>query len=254
MYKIPANTLFLGKNLLFMPECHSTNTFALDLCQQSLPIADGTVVITDNQTSGRGQRGNNWEVEPGRNLTFSVILKPTFLAVNLQFYLNIFTSLAIHDYLREKGCLRMAIKWPNDVFINEKKVSGILIENQVHGNLLANTVVGIGLNINQAQFLELKNATSLGLILNREFDLQSELEILLTMLEARYLQLRQGHLSGLMADYLRAMYWINEAHTFGSNGQTFEGIICGVDESGRLKLRINHEEKVFGMKEISYLR
>jgi len=253
LYKILANTLFLGKNLVFMPECHSTNSFAIQLCQQSSPIAEGTVVITANQTSGRGQHGNTWLAEPGKNLTFSVILKPTFLSINDQFYLNIFTSLAIHDYLRDKGCPNLSIKWPNDVYVNEKKICGILIENQLLGNLLCNTVIGIGLNMNQQEF-EIHRATSLSLTLDREFELQSELEILLSMVEARYLQLRQNKLTVLLEDYLRAMYWLDELHTFSSNGHDFEGTICGVDQSGRLRVKISSEEKVFGMKEISYVR
>jgi len=253
LYKIPANTLFLGKNVVFMPECHSTNTLALQLCQQSLSMAEGTVVITDNQTAGRGQRGNTWLAEPGKNLTFSIILKPTILAVSDQFYLNIFTSLAIYDYLYEKGCSPIRIKWPNDIYINEKKVCGILIENQVLGNLLSSTVIGIGLNINQQQF-EMDAATSLRLALDREFELQRELEILLALIEARYLQLRQKNRAKLMEDYLRVIYWLNEAHTFSSDGDYFEGTICGIDPSGKLRVKIDEAEKAFGMKEISYVR
>lgn len=243
----------MGKNVVFMPECHSTNSFAMELCQQSISTAEGTVVITAHQTAGRGQRGNTWQAEQGKNLTFSTILKPTNLAVNDHFYLNIFTSLAIYDYLRGKGCSRISIKWPNDVYINEKKVCGILIENQLFGNLFSNTVIGIGLNVNQMQF-EVNSATSLGLALDREFELATELEILLGSLEVRYLQLRQNDLEGLMEDYVRVMYWLNEEHTFHSEDCFFEGTICGVDQTGRLRVKIREAEKVFGMKEISYVR
>ena len=125
MHKISANTLFFGKNLVFMPECHSTNSFALKLCQQSPLTADGTLVITSNQTDGRGQRGSTWQSEPGMNLTFSVIFKPTFLSVNGLFYLNVFSALAIRDYLTTKGCLEVFIKWPNDIYFgnNERIIS-----------------------------------------------------------------------------------------------------------------------------------
>jgi BirA family transcriptional regulator, biotin operon repressor / biotin---[acetyl-CoA-carboxylase] ligase len=243
----------MGKNLVFMPECHSTNSLALKLCQQSPLTAEGTVVITSNQTAGRGQRGNTWHSEPGKNLTFSIVLRPNFLPVNDLFYLNIFSSLALHDYLSEKGCPSVNIKWPNDIYVQEKKICGLLVENLLQGNELNGSVLGIGLNINQERF-DVDHATSLSVVLNRQLKLQEELEILLTKIEVRYLQLRANKLSGLMEDYLQAMYWLNEAHSFTSFGDTFEGTICGVDRSGRLRVRIGDRERVFETKEIRYER
>jgi BirA family biotin operon repressor/biotin-[acetyl-CoA-carboxylase] ligase len=243
----------MGKNLVFMPECHSTNSLALKLCQQSPLTAEGTVVITLNQTAGRGQRGNTWHSEPGKNLTFSIVLRPTFLSVNDLFCLNIFSSLALHDYLSEKGCPSVNIKWPNDIYVQEKKICGLLVENLLQGNELNGSVLGIGLNVNQERF-DVDHATSLSVVLNRQLELQEELEILLTKIEVRYLQLRANKLSGLMEDYLQAMYGLNEAHFFTSFGDTFEGTICGVDRSGRLRVRIGGKERVFETKEIRYER
>jgi BirA family transcriptional regulator, biotin operon repressor / biotin---[acetyl-CoA-carboxylase] ligase len=252
LYKIPASTLFLGKSLVFMPECHSTNTFALELCQQSPLPADGTVVITSNQIAGRGQRGNTWLVEPGRNLTFSIILRTHFLAIKDQFYLNIFISLAVYDYLKHKQCPYPAIKWPNDIYTVNKKICGVLVENQILGNNLTNTVVGVGLNINQDHF-EMNQATSLRLVTNSEFRLDEELDLLLGIIEARYLLLRQHHFTVLMKDYLDAMYWLNEVHTFQSNSIEFQGTITGVDPSGKLKIMTSGKENVFDLKQISYV-
>lgn len=251
MYKILASTVFLGKNLVFMPECHSTNTLAQQLCQETPPVADGTVVITSNQTAGRGQRGNTWHVEPGKNFTFSIILNTSFLAIQHQFYLNIFTSLAIKTYLRSKGCEGVSIKWPNDLHHKSSKIGGILVENQLSGNRFSSSVVGIGLNVNQRQF-ELESATSISLILDRELDLASELEILLHAIEIRYFQLRSGDLDGLMRDYLQALHWRNEVHTFSSKGQSFTGIIQGVDPAGRLVVQVDNKEQFFDVREISY--
>jgi BirA family transcriptional regulator, biotin operon repressor / biotin---[acetyl-CoA-carboxylase] ligase len=253
LHKIPANTLFLGKNLVFMPECHSTNSFALKLCQQSPLTADGTVVITSNQTAGRGQRGSTWQSEPGMNLTFSVIFKPAFLSVNHLFYLNVFSALAIRDYLTAKGCPEVLIKWPNDIYVNNKKLCGMLVENQLKGNELSCAVIGFGLNLNQQQF-EVDIASSLSLILGHPFDLQTELEMVLSLIEARYLQLRQNKLPALMEDYLQSLYWLNEVHTFSAHGDFFEGTICGVDSSGRLRVRVNEVERAYGSKEIRYER
>jgi len=254
LYKIPANTLFIGKNLVFMPDCHSTNTFALDLCQQPPTPADGTVIITADQTAGRGQRGNVWHAEPGKNLTFSIILKPNFLSIQNQFYLNVFSSLAIRDYLLDHGCDQVSIKWPNDIYIGNKKVCGMLIENQLLGNQIAATVLGIGLNINQQSF-SLSTATSLALDRHQTFDLAVELEALLHFIESRYLQLRQGSLATLMLEYQNSLYWINEKHTFeNSTFSEFAGTIMGVDGSGHLRLEVEGDEVLFKMKELVYVR
>ena len=250
MYKIPANTLFTGKNLVFVPDCPSTNTLALEISQQS-PVKEGTVVITDEQTAGKGQRGNTWEAEPRQNLTFSVILKPTFLAVNKQFYLNIVICLALKDYLRQKTSGTLHIKWPNDILVHEKKISGILIENQLQGNLISNSVAGIGLNMNQKSFRS-ATATSLSLVIGQEFDLGEELSIVLGCIESRYLQLRQGEYGILMDLYLGGMYRRHEKHTFAADGVTFEGVIEDVDSWGKLRIRTDDGVRSFGVKEIRY--
>ncbi|WP_276370292.1 biotin--[acetyl-CoA-carboxylase] ligase [Chryseolinea sp. H1M3-3] len=234
-----------------MPECHSTNTKALELCQQP-NTPEGTLVITNQQTSGRGQRGNTWESRPGMNLTFSVILKPVFLLVKDQFLLNVITSLAVHDYLSETCKAPIHIKWPNDILVNEFKICGILIENQLMGDRFTNVVVGIGFNVNQREF-SWGSATSLASVTNRTYDLQEVLEGLLSNLEARYVQLRQGHAHILKADYLRHLYRINEIHTFSADHNQFEGKIIGVDEYGRLRISTAGQEKIFGIKEISFV-
>ena len=250
MYKIPASTLFLGKNLLFMPECHSTNSWALDLCQQSCPL-EGTLVITDRQTSGRGQRGNSWEAEPGMNLTFSLILKPTFLAIKDQFMLSIVTSLAVRDYLANLLKKSVQIKWPNDILVNEFKICGILIENQLMAGLLNYSVVGIGLNVNQENFAS-PTATSISLVQGSSYDLQGVLDGLTCAIEVRYLQLRQNSIGQLRDDYLANLYRRQVLSTFVAGGQQFSGEILGVDETGRLQVLVNGNIKTFDTKEIAF--
>jgi BirA family transcriptional regulator, biotin operon repressor / biotin---[acetyl-CoA-carboxylase] ligase len=251
LYKIPANTLFMGKNLVFVPECPSTNTLAVQISQQSA-VSDGTVVITDHQTAGKGQRGNLWEAEPHQNLTFSLILKPKFLAINKQFFLNIAVCLALKDYLKEKTSDVIYIKWPNDILVHEKKISGVLIENQLHGAMIVCAITGIGFNVNQTRF-NVKTATSLAHLSGNTFDLDSELALMLGMIESRYLQLRDGHYDVLMNLYLAALYRRREKHTFSHNGQVFEGIIEDLDESGKLRIHTDDDVRVFGIKEIQYV-
>jgi BirA family transcriptional regulator, biotin operon repressor / biotin---[acetyl-CoA-carboxylase] ligase len=251
LYKILANTLFIGKKLIFMPECHSTNTLGLELCQQS-HAPEGTLVITDRQTSGRGQRGNTWESHPGMNLTFSLILKPTFLAIKDQFLLSMITSLAIRDYLATMCSDPVVIKWPNDILIKQLKICGTLIENQLTGEQFSYAVIGIGLNVNQKQFNN-PMATSLSLIVGKSFELQEVLEGLLSHLESRYLQLRQGSAQQVKEDYLKYLYRFNEHHAFQSGDDQFWGKILGISEQGRLRVLIHDQEKDFGIKEISFV-
>jgi BirA family transcriptional regulator, biotin operon repressor / biotin---[acetyl-CoA-carboxylase] ligase len=251
LYKILANTLFIGKKLIFMPECHSTNSLALELCQQS-QAPEGTLVITDRQTAGRGQRGNTWESQPGMNLTCSVILKPTFLAIKDQFLLSMVTSLSIRDYLAAYCSDPVFIKWPNDILVKQFKICGILIENQLTGEQFSYAVIGIGLNVNQ-QLFNISNATSLSLVLGKTVDLQDVLEGLLSHLESRYLQLRQGRTQQLREDYLNHLYRFNEDHTFQSGDEQFIGKILGINEQGRLRVLTHDQEKDFGFKEISFV-
>lgn len=251
MYKIPANTLFIGKNLIFVPECHSTNDLAIAKSHEP-DIVEGTVVITDNQTAGRGQRGNVWKASPGMNLTFSMILKPAFLQPKDQFYLNIVTSLAVRDFLQTKTDAEIKVKWPNDVLVDGKKLCGILIENQLQGNRISNTVAGIGLNINQRVF-DLPTATSLTLITNKTFILPDVFEQLLSHIEGRYLELVQGKYKELLAHYEQALYWHGIAHRFSSKEELFTGVIRGVDDVGRLKIEVDGVIKLFAAKELVYV-
>ena len=252
MYKIPANTVFIGKNLVFVPECHSTNTLALEI--SNLPtFIDGTVVITNNQHAGRGQRGNTWLAEPGKNLTLSIILKPVFLMVKDQFFLNIITSLAVRDVLRDQSAANVQIKWPNDILIGEKKICGILVENQIQGLQVSKTIVGIGLNVNQTQF-ELPAATSLINETGNSSELETLLHGLLNHFEAYYLQLKNGYRQRLKDEYLSSLYRMDAVHDFTTDGQTFKGRITGIDEMGRLQLETERGVRTYGFKEIAYLR
>lgn len=252
MYKIPANTVFMGKNLVFVPECHSTNTLAHEIGQLPSSV-DGTAVITSNQTAGRGQRGNSWEAEPGKNLTFSVLLKPTFLAVKDQFFLNIISSLSIRDILRDKSDATVSIKWPNDILINGKKVCGILIENQIQGQQVSQSIVGIGLNVNQTGFA-VPTATSLTEFTGRSEDLQSVFELIMQRLEVRYLQLREGKYDKLKEEYLAALFLRGTESLFASAEQQFQGTILGIDEIGKLVVDTQAGVRAFGLKEITYVR
>lgn len=210
-------------------------------------------MITNHQTAGRGQRGNTWEAAPGMNLTFSTVVRPAFLPVQDQFYLTIAASLAVHDYLSTKTGKPIAIKWPNDILVHEKKICGILIENVVQGVRFMAAIAGIGLNVNQDNFNTGK-ATSVKQETGKESDLETVLHELLEHLEARYLQLRRFEYTSLKEEYLSRLYALNEPRQFVHQGQAFEGVIQGVDESGRLGVDTREGVLYYDIKEISLLR
>lgn len=242
----------MGQSLVFMPECHSTNDEASKLIQSNQP-AEGLVVITDNQIAGRGQRSNVWLAEPGKNFTFSILLKPNFLLIKDQFILNMALSLGVADYLQQTLNESVKIKWPNDIIVRDKKICGILIENQVSGQLIRYSIVGIGLNVNQEKFV-FDKATSMKHLSGRGFVLEHELPLLLHKIEQHYLMLRQGHIQKIFNDYLATMYWRSESRFFSTFEKEFKGTIIGVDEIGRLMIEMNDEVRVFGIKEVEFVR
>lgn len=241
----------MGKEIIYVPECHSTNSEAQRLLQQRLHV-EGTVVITDNQTAGRGQQGSIWASEPGKNLTFSIALKPKFLSPNFQFYLSMAVSLGLYDCLLHfLPNETIKIKWPNDIMVNDKKICGILIENQVVNQRIDRSVVGIGLNINQ-RFFPMPQATSMNLEYEKVFDLNTVFSVLLEKIEARYLRLKAGELEKLKRAYEENLYWRDELNEFVVDNQTQQGIVKGVSEEGKLCVLLNGEPRYFVFKEIRY--
>ena len=245
-------TLFIGKNYLKFDELPSTNSWLMErLSVQNFP--EGTIVFAKHQSDGKGQRGTSWTSEQMSSLTFSLLLKPTFLPISKAYDLSICIALALHDCLNE---LRpgFKIKWPNDIYFEDKKVAGILIENQVNKTAYQNAVIGIGLNVNQKSFVNLPNAISLKQILGISFPVEKVLERLCETIEARYLQLRASKYEALKESYLQSMYRYNEVHSFRSQNIEFRATIIGVLQSGRLVLTLqNGENRDFDIKEIEFL-
>lgn len=251
MYKIPANTLFTGQKLIYVPECHSTNSLLSEFNDKS-ELPEGTTVITSHQTAGRGQRGNRWESAPGQNLTFSILLKPRKLLAKDQFQLNMAISLAVSKALQEGLALPVRLKWPNDIFVGEKKIGGILIENQLRGNYLFSSVIGIGVNVNQSDFA-FSGASSLANFSGHPWDLNETFQRLLEYIELEYLDLLNDHISTLKTRYLSSLYKFNESHQFKSSEGAFMGTISDVDEDGRLCVTCNGKTNKFFFKEIQFI-
>lgn len=251
-------TLFVGQNCIHLKSIDSTNSYASQLLGQIKPV-EGTLIYTFDQQNGRGQRGNTWHTEPNKNVASSFILYPSFLQAGRQFLLNKITSLAVADLMAEltepsDKTQEIRIKWPNDIYVGNKKIAGILIENTLRENTIQNAIVGIGININQTAFNADINATSLALIANKEFDLMQVLEKLSEFIEARYLQLKGNKLEGIDLSYLQNLYQLNEWHNYISDDQLFEGKIIGISSIGKLQVQLKTNEiKEFDLKEIRFV-
>ena len=244
----------MGKVVHRFGTLSSTNQYATELLAKSEP-AEGTVILADAQTAGRGQFGSSWESQAGENLLFSLILYPRFLPPRDQFLLAQLTALAIADVVAALVPARVQVKWPNDIYIGDRKVAGILIQNQLGPGQIQHCIVGVGLNTNQTQFPpHLPNPTSLALATGANLDREALLDELLAGLEQRYLMLKNGRTDNLRADYRERLYGRGYPMTFRlPEGRSFDGRIIGVDPYGKLKVegsegRIN----LFRPKEISY--
>lgn len=251
-----ANTLFTGKVYYRFDELPSTNDYALELIAKSRP-PEGTAVSAAIQTAGRGQFGSKWESAPGQNLTISLIFYPAWLLPEAQFLLSMAAALAVRETvesLRPAGAeAAVAVKWPNDIYLDRRKTAGILIQNTLSGKQISASVIGIGLNVNQTDFPpELPNPSSLARAFNRTFDLDAVVERLFECLEKRYLQLRHGGTAAILSDYNAHLYRLNVPSAFRRthDGADFNGIIRGAQADGRLMVETATGNELFSLKDI----
>ncbi len=248
------SALFVGQNLLTLKEVDSTNSYLKNLLSNSKPLPEGTVIMADSQYAGRGQQQNKWHSEPGKNLTFSLLLKPSFLSVLDQFDLTRAVSLGVVDALKPLLGDEVKIKWPNDIYYADKKLGGMLMENIVQGGNIKNSVIGIGLNVNQESFpVEAANAVSVKQILQRDYDLRFLLSEICQHIEAYYLNLKAGKIDFVRKTYLNRLYWLNEKKRFKAQGDVFEGTITGVRQNGLLVIERGGEEIEYDFKQIEFL-
>jgi len=244
----------LGNSIIRLQSVDSTNNYAKSFLKQNKTLAEGTVIIAESQEQGRGQYGNSWDTEPGKNLTFSIVLYPKFLKASEQFLLSQAVSLGIVDCLRNHISLPVFIKWPNDILIEKKKMCGILIENNIMKDALSESIVGIGLNVNQSVFPEsVLNATSLKLISKNDFDLEVLLQELLGCIEKYYLKLMHGQIDFIKEKYLQQLYQYKISADYNIKNEKVEGTIEGVNKMGQLEMRVKDEVRVFNNKEVEFL-
>jgi len=233
-------------------ETDSTNNYAANqLLTKRLP--EGVVFIADSQIVGRGQASSSWESEPNKNLTFSILLYPDFLAISRQFELSKAISLGVADFLNDQT-QRVSIKWPNDIYLENRKVAGILIENSIRINKISSSIIGIGLNINQQMFLsDAPNPVSLSQMTGKTYNLNESLSDLCLKINIRYSQLFNGEFNRIDQDYTQMLFRRGTWSLYSDENGDFEGKILGVDSIGRLRIetksgKINN----YQFKEVSF--
>lgn len=244
-------------------EVESTNA---RMAEERLHQDDFTTFAAKGQTAGRGQKGNGWHSAKGENLTFSTLLRPEWLPVQEQFAISQAAALAVVDYLADKS-VPAKIKWPNDIYVGERKICGILIENSLEGEHLATSIVGIGLNLNQTVFPDsLPNPVSLIMVTGRHSCLEEELVTFLEFLHGRYERTRSFRSRNNQdIEYMESLFRRGEWHDFEKmeqsdipvekrKGHLFSARILGVDSSGKLLLEDRSGiVESYAFKEVKYV-
>ena len=252
MHKFFAKTQFIGKNVIYLPQCHSTNTEMQTFLKKNI-LEEGTVVMADFQIKGRGQLNGRWISQKGKNILMSVLLNPTFLSLHQQYYLTIIQGLAITDALGHFISNDVKIKWPNDIYVGANKIAGILIEASVSKKSIDHAIIGVGINIHQQEFGTIKATSVLletGLYQNRDH----VMELILLYMEKWFQKLKNKQYGEIILRYHALLFWRNEKHTFRVQGESMEGKIKGINDRGQLIVDIRDKERIFNHKELIFIK
>lgn len=239
--------------LIRVEETNSTNNYLQALCDER-KVEEFTTIVADFQTSGRGQRGNSWESEPGENLLFSFVVFPEFLEARRQFLLSQIVSLAIKEEL-DNYVADISIKWPNDIYWREKKICGMLIENDLMGRNISQSIAGIGININQKAFYSpAPNPVSLRQITGKQYDILEILENVMVRVQSYYKLLRDGDTEKIATRYEKSLFRKEGMHRYRDANGEFLARILSVEPEGRLILEDEMQRKRgYMFKEVEYL-
>ena len=239
-----------GKEIIHLSNIDSTNNFAAKLLSENL-CQNGAVIMADVQSEGKGQRGNIWLSESGKNLLSSFVFKPDNLSVENQIALTWATSLSLLETLR-KFNIEALIKWPNDVFVGGKKIAGILIENQLQGTRISCSIIGIGLNLNQTFFDDLK-ATSVLLETKQIVEPRTFLNILVHEMNEQFQLIYSSSFEILKTEYENNLFQMNELKSYEDEFGVFVGKIIGTTEEGKILIEKSNAIQSYGLKEVTFL-
>ena len=239
-----------GKEIIHLSNIDSTNNFAAKLLSENL-CQNGAVIMADVQTEGKGQRGNIWLSESGKNLLSSFVFKPDNLSVENQIALTWATSLSLLKTLR-KFNIEALIKWPNDILVGGKKIAGILIENQLQGTRISCSIIGIGLNLNQTFFDDL-NATSVLLETKQIVEPRTFLNILAHEMNEQFQLIYSSNFKILKVEYENNLFQMNELKSYEDEFGVFVGKIIGTTEEGKILIEKSNAIQSYGLKEVTFL-
>lgn len=243
----------IGSSIISLHTVDSTNSYLSEIIDKQM-AQHGLVVLADYQTKGRGQQGNKWIAEEGKNIIMSVLLDMSGQPAEKQFYLNMVFSLSVANLLMiDYDLPDVCVKWPNDILVGNKKIAGILIENIFRGTQWQYAICGVGLNVNQETFRELAHATSIKKELQAQFPLHIVQKKLIKQLNYYYYKYLSQP-DGLLQEYNQMMKINMPIIYFLKNGEPYEGEFISVWENGLLELKINGNNKTFRHKEIEIIR
>lgn len=240
---------------IFLEEVDSTNDYAIQLIAKSNPN-EGTVITTYNQTNGKGQIGRAWFSDNNKNVCISIILNPHFLPIKDSFYLSMIAALAVQKTVKSyTQSDKVYIKWPNDIFVENKKIAGLLIQQNLQGSKIASCVIGIGLNVNQETFpTELPNPISILQCTSKQEDLFEVQKLLQENLAYFYTKLRKRSFSELKRLYLKYLFKRGELAEFQTmDNSVFTGEILGIDSIGKLMINVNNKVSSFALHELKMI-
>jgi len=245
--------MIIGSKLFFFKNLPSTNAEAANLLKTN-DLPEGSVIYTNYQSAGKGQVDNKWESEDGKNLLISIVLYPSMINPSDQFLISMAISLGVCDFTKRyvQDC---SIKWPNDIYVKNDKIAGILIENSICGDKIKKTIAGIGLNINQQKFLgDAQNPVSLSLLTGLNFDLGICLSQLTSDLDRRYKQLISENFTQIRNEYISLLYRLDEWNDYCDKSGRYKGCIKTVSENGRLQIEKQSGEIVkYSFKEVEFI-
>lgn len=247
--------LIIGQNVITVDRVASTNDYFKENLSNFKPQDEGSAILAVEQFAGKGQRGNIWKSEPGKNIITSILIYPHFLKIDQQFTLSCAICLGIFNWLKTKSDQKVQIKWPNDIYINDEKIAGVLIENTIKGNKIATSVIGIGINVNQTSFGDTKHIASLKSITKQEelYHIGSLATELYQFLDIEYKRLRNNNQDEQLLEFNQNLFRRNDLKTYTVNGTEVEGEIMQVLPNGLLQLEISKEIKEFNLHEIKYV-
>ena len=219
----------------------STNSYLKKLLNKE-SLDDLTVVVSKHQTQGKGRNGNVWLNKPSLNLAFSIYKRFSDFEIDKKFMLNVISSISVYETLKKYNLLDLTIKWPNDIMTANKKISGILIENNIRGNSIKNSVIGIGININQSEFKNLPNATSIFIETGKLNSIDMIAQELQKALEKNF-NLFKINENELIKNYNSLLYKKNEISNFLANDMSkFQGKIIKVGIDGKITIRVSNKQ------------